>query len=274
MPPVQIGEVMRASTVGEVVVSRRPGLEPGDMVMGLGGWQDYHVVGDGPMGARKLPKELPPSWFLGALGGTGVTAYFGLLDLGEPGPGQTVLVSGAAGATGSVAGQIARVKGCRVVGIAGGAEKCRWLSEAAHFDAAIDYNAEDVSARIGELCPGGVNIYFDHVGGPILEAALDHLAMNARIVMCGGISGYNDTTLAPGPRNLMNIVLMRARMEGFIVIDYFDRMGEAISELAGWLASGDLTHHEDIQHGFDRIPATLNRLFTGQNLGKQPLELD
>lgn len=194
LPPVQIGEVMRATTVGEVVESRNPDLLPGDVVMGMGGWQDYSVARrDDPFGARKLPAGIPPSWFLGVLGVTGVTAYFGLLDLGEPKAGQTVLVSGAAGATGSIAGQIARIKGCRVVGIAGGAEKCRWLTETARFDAAIDYKAEDVDARIGELCPNGVDIFFDNVGGSILEAALNHIAMRARVVLCGGISGYNDT---------------------------------------------------------------------------------
>ncbi|MCB1694565.1 MAG: NADP-dependent oxidoreductase, partial [Pseudomonadales bacterium] len=175
------------------------------------------------------------------------TAYFGLLDLGRPEPGQTVLVSGAAGATGSVAGQIARIKGCRVVGIAGGPDKCAWLTETARFDAAIDYKNEDVDARIGELCPNGIDVYFDNVGGPILEAALNHLAMRPRVVLCGGISGYNDTEPAPGPRNLMNLVIMRGRMEGFIVIDYFDRIAEAVPELIGWVQSGALVHQEDMQ---------------------------
>ena len=274
MPPVQLGEVMRATSVGEVVESRNPDFKPGDIVQGMGGWQEYYVGSTGgPIGVSKLPPGIPPSWFLGVLGVTGLTAYFGLLDLGEPKPGQTVLVSGAAGATGSIAGQIARIQGCRVVGIAGGAVKCRWLVDTARFDAAIDYKQEDVDARIGALCPQGVNVYFENVGGPILEAALNHIAMHARIVMCGGISGYNDATPAPGPRNLMNIVVQRARMEGFIVIDYFARMGEAVQALGGWIQSGELVHQEDIQEGFENIPATLQRLFTGRNLGKQLLRL-
>ena len=274
MPPVQLGEPMRATSVGEVVESRNPNFKAGDIVQGMGGWQEYYVgSATGMIGVRKLPAGVPPSWFLGVLGVTGLTAYFGLLNLGEPQAGQTVLVSGAAGATGSVAGQIARIKGCRVVGIAGGPDKCRWLRDTARFDATIDYKSENVDARIGELCPQGVNVYFENVGGEILEAALNHLALHARIVMCGGISGYNDSTPAPGPRNLMNIVVQRARMEGFIVIDYFDRMEQAMADLSGWIQSGQLVQQEDIQHGFENIPATLNRLFTGQNLGKQLLQL-
>lgn len=275
MPPVQIGEVMRAGSVGEVVESNNADFKVGDMVQGSGGWQEFFVGNAGGfMPVQKLPEGIPPNWFLGALGVTGITAYFGLLDLGEPAAGQTVLVSGAAGATGSVAAQIARIKGCRVIGIAGGPEKCAWLTDVAKLDAAIDYRSENVDARIGELAPNGVNIYFENVGGEILEAALNHLAMNARVVMCGGISGYNDTTPAPGPRNLMNIVIQRARMEGFIVLDYLSRFPEAIAELTGWIQSGELVHQEDVQTGFENIPATLNRLFEGKNLGKQLLALD
>ena len=270
MPPVAIGEVMRASSIGEVIASNSPDLQVGDVVQGMSGWQEYSVASAaGPFGARKLPTDVPASWFLGVLGITGLTAYFGLLELGEPKPGQTVLVSGAAGATGSVAAQIARIKGCRTVGIAGGADKCRWLRDTARLDATIDYKADNVSARIGELCPNGVNVYFDNVGGDILEAALDHLAMNARVVLCGGIAAYNDTQPRPGPRNLMNLVIQRGRMEGFIVVDYLARMQEAIVPLTAWTKSGELVHQEDVQEGFDSIPDTLNRLFTGKNLGKQ-----
>ena len=270
MPPVGMGEVMRAGSIGEVVESNNPALAVGDMVQGMGGWQEYFVANPGsPFGAQKLPAGIPSTWFLGVLGTTGLTAYFGLLDLGEPKPGQTVLVSGAAGATGSVAAQIARIKGCRTVGIAGGADKCRWLVDTARLDAAIDYKAENVDARIGELCPQGVNVYFDNVGGDILEASLNHIAMHARVVMCGGIAAYNDTVPRPGPKNLMNLVIMRGRMEGFIVIDYFPRMQEAITDLTAWVKSGELVHQEDVQEGFDSIPDTLNRLFTGKNLGKQ-----
>ncbi len=275
LPPVQLGEPMRAGSVGRVEESRHPDFAVGDLVQSTGGWQDFHIAEpSGPLGLSKVPVGVPPTWMLGVLGVTGLTAYFGLLDLGTPKPGDTVLVSGAAGATGSVAAQIARIKGCKVIGIAGGTEKCKWLTETARLDAAIDYKSENVDQRIGELCPNGVDVYFENVGGPILEAALNHLALRARIVMCGGISGYNDEEPQPGPRNLMNIVVQRARMEGFIVIDYLPRAGEAVAELVPWVQSGELVHQEDIQEGFENIPATLTRLFTGQNLGKQILKID
>lgn len=275
LPPVQIGEVMRAGSVAQVVESRHADFERGDLVQTTGGWQDFLVSspGSGVMGLSKLPEGTPPTLALSVLGVTGLTAYWGLLDLGQPRPGQTVLVSGAAGATGSVAGQIARIKGCRVVGIAGGPEKCRWLTEQARFDAAIDYKADDVDARIAELCPDRVDVFFDNVGGSILEAALNHINMHARVVMCGGISAYNATEPVPGPTNLMNLVIMRARMEGFIVIDYLNRSAEAVEDLLGWMAQGKLVHQEDVQEGFDNIPDTLNRLFTGRNLGKQLLKI-
>ncbi len=274
LPPVQVGEVMRASTVGQVLRSRHPAFQAGDLVFGLGGWQELLTApAVGLPGLRKVPPGVPPSWLLGVLGVTGVTAYFGLLELGQPKAGDTVLVSGAAGATGSVAGQIARLRGCRVIGIAGGPKKCRWVTERARFDACIDYKHEDVGRRIGELCPNGLNVYFDNVGGPILEAALDHIAERARIVLCGGIASYNDVEPRPGPRNLMNLVVRRARMEGFIVLDFMGRMDEAVRELLGWVQAGEIVHEEDVQHGFENIPATLNRLFTGQNLGKQLLQL-
>ena len=184
-----------------------------------------------------------------------------------------VLVSGAAGATGSVAGQIAKIKGCRVVGIAGGPEKCRWLKEEAGFDDVIDYKNENVDQRIAETCPNKVGVFFDNVGGDILEAALNHINMRARVVLCGGISAYNATEPVPGPANLMNLVVMRGRMEGFIVIDYMHRAGEAIAEIMEWVGSGQLKYQVDVQEGFENIPDTLNRLFTGQNLGKQLLKI-
>ncbi len=275
LPPVQIGEVMRAGSVAQVVESRHPDFEQGDLVQTTGGWQDFVVVrpGAGWPGVSKIPEGVSPTMPLGVLGITGLTAYWGLLDLGRPKSGETVLVSGAAGATGSVAGQIARIKGCRVVGIAGGDVKCRWLKDVARFDEVIDYKREDVDQRIGELCPNGVDVFFDNVGGAILEAALNHLSMRARVVLCGGISGYNATEPQPGPNNLMNLVIMRARMEGFIVIDYLDRSHIAIPELMAWIGSGDLVYQEDVQEGFENIPDTLNRLFTGKNLGKQILKI-
>jgi len=274
MPPVAIGEPMRAGCVAQVVESRHPDYSKGDLVQMLGSWEDFLVTdGKGGIPLTRLPAGITPRMALGVLGTTGQTAYFGMLDLGKPEPGQTVLVSGAAGATGSVAGQIARIKGCRVVGIAGGAEKCAWLKEEARFDDVIDYKAEHVDARIGELCPDRVDVFFDNVGGSILEAALNHINMKARIVLCGGISSYNATEPQPGPTNLMNLVVMRARMEGFIVIDYLPRFPEGVAALAGWYQSGELVHREDVQEGFENIPKTLNRLFTGQNIGKQLLKI-
>jgi NADPH-dependent curcumin reductase CurA len=274
LPPVQIGEVMRAGAVGEVVESKHADFRPGDKVQGLFGWQEYALLPGANIGAHsKIPPGVPLTWPLGVLGVTGLTAYFGMLDLGKPKAGETVVVSGAAGATGSVAGQIAKIEGARVVGIAGGPEKCAWLTKEAHFDAAIDYKNDDVAARLAELCPKGVDVYFDNVGGEILEAVLDRIAQRARIVLCGGISGYNAETPPPGPRNLMNLVVQRARMEGFIILDYFPRFPEAVPKLTEWVKSGAIVHQEDIQRGLENAPKTLQRLFTGANTGKQILQV-
>lgn len=272
MPPVAIGEVMRAGTVGQVVSSKNERFKVGDLVQGLGGWQEYFISDQGT-GLSSVPEGVTPQEALGIFGTTGLTAYFGLLDLSDPKPGDTVLISGAAGATGSVAGQIAKLKGARVIGIAGGPEKCRWLTETAGFDAAIDYKNESVPDGIARLCPNRINVFFDNVGGGILEAALDHLAMNARVILCGGISGYNETEPMPGPKNIMNLVITRSRMEGFIVIDYMSRVGEFLTEMLPWYRSGQIVHLEDVQEGFDEIPNTLQRLFSGKNLGKQLLKL-
>ena len=275
LPPVQIGEPMRAGSIGQVVESNHEGFSAGDLVQTTGGWQDFVVVSpeSSVMGLNKIPEGVQPDMMLSVLGVTGLTAYFGLLDLGEPKEGETVLVSGAAGATGSVVGQIARIKGCRVVGIAGGPEKCAWLKETAGFDDVIDYKNENVDEGIARTCPNKVDVFFDNVGGDILEAALNHINMRARVVLCGGISSYNATAPVPGPTNLMNLVIMRARMEGFIVIDYMHKAGEAVQDLLGWIGAGDLTYQVDLQEGFDNIPDTLNRLFTGKNIGKQLLKI-
>jgi hypothetical protein len=270
LPPVQIGEPMRAGAVGQVIESKAPNLRPGELVQGLFGWQDY-VVAPGVMLA-KVPPGVQPTHILGVLGVTGLTAYFGMLDIGKPKPGETVVVSGAAGATGSVAGQIAKIQGARVVGIAGGAEKCRWLTVSAHFDAAVDYKAGNVSQRLGELCPKGIDVLFENVGGEVFEASLDHLALRARIALCGGISQYNETT-PQGPRNFMNLVIQRARLEGFIVLDYAPRFADGVKQLAAWVAEGRLVHQEDVQHGLENAPKTLLRLFQGLNVGKQILQI-
>ena len=275
LPPVGMGETMRAGSVGQVVDSQHDDFAVGELVQTTGGWQDYAVVapGQGPMGLTKLPAGVSPEMMLSILGITGLTAYFGLLDIGLPKAGETVLVSGAAGATGSIVGQIAKLKGCRVVGIAGGPEKCRWLKEQAGFDAVIDYKNADVNAQIALHCPEKWDVFFDNVGGDILEAALNHINLHSRIVMCGGISGYNATDPVPGPANLMNLITNRGRMQGFIILDYLPRAMEAIHELMAWVAAGDIIYQVDLKEGFENIPSTLQRLYTGQNVGKQLLKI-
>ena len=277
VPPVGIGEVMRASTVGQVIESRNNNFKPGDLVQGPLGWQEYAVSNGeaGVMGGiSKVPEGIPPYLVLSALGGTGLTAYFGMLDIGKPEKGDVVVVSGAAGATGSVAGQIARIKGAsKVVGIAGGPEKCAWLINDLGFDAAIDYKSEDVRGRLRETCPEGINVFFDNVGGDILDAALLNMAQNGRIVLCGGISSYNEAELPPGPKNYMQLVIRRCRMEGFIVIDYFHKAAEAVKVLSGWIEGDQLRHAEDIQEGIENTPGTFLRLFEGKNRGKQLLKI-
>jgi len=275
LPPVALGEVMRAGSVSQVVESQHPDFAAGELVQTTGCWQDYAIVepGKGPTGINKLPPGVSPEMMLSILGITGTTAYFGLLDHGQPKAGETVLVSGAAGATGSIAGQIAKLKGCRVVGIAGGPKKCAWLKDEAGFDAVIDYKNDNVSEQIAIHCPDKWDVFFDNVGGPILEAALNHLNLYSRVVMCGGIANYNNTEPAPGPNNLMNLVTNRGRMQGFIILDYLPRMMEAIEALMGWAAAGDITYQVDVQEGFDNIPRTLQRLYTGENVGKQLLKI-
>jgi hypothetical protein len=274
IPPVGLGEPMRAGAVGRVVASRHKGFAEGDLVQGLFGWQDYALVNGALLGpAGKLPPGTPPTWPLGVLGITGLTAYFGMLDLGRPKAGETVVVSGAAGATGSIAGQIARLEGARVVGIAGGAEKCAWLVREARFDAAIDYKREDVGAQLSALCPKGVDVFFDNVGGAILDAVLARIAQRARVVLCGGISAYNELEPPPGPRNLMNLVIQRGRMEGFIVIDYLARFGEGVAALRAHVEAGRIVHQADVQVGLENAPRTFLRLFRGENRGKQLLQL-
>ena len=270
LPPVAIGEPMRSSGVGQVIESRLDGFEVGDFVHGLLGWQEYAFCGPG---MSKVPEGMPITLPLHVLGLTGLTAYFGMLEIGKPKPGETVVVSGAAGATGSIAGQIARIQGARVIGIAGGPTKCAWLADEARFDAVIDYKSENVAERLRELCPDGIDVYFDNVGGDILDAALALLAMRARVVLCGGISRYSDEKLAPGPSNYMNLIIQRARMEGFIIIDYVARFAEGAAELAGWLGEGQLVYAEDVQEGFENTPKAFLRLFSGKNLGKQLLKL-
>ena len=266
MPPVAIGEVMRGGCVGEVLDSRHPAFAPGELVFGMFGWQDY-ALSDGT-GVLRVPENVGPTLALGALGWTSLTAYFGLTEIGKPRPGETVVVSGAAGATGSVVGQLAGLRGARVIGIAGGPQKCDWVTRELGFDAAIDYRSEDVRARLKELCPDGIDVYWDNVGGEILEAALGRLAVHARVVYCGAISSYNASSPPPGPRNYMQVLIRRARVEGFLVFDYVDRIDEALAELVPLVRSGQLRYREDIRQGLDSAPAALGDLFTGANDGK------
>ena len=270
LPPVEIGAVMRGMTVGEVIESNLDGYAPGDRVTGMTGWQEWAAV-DG--GLRKLPAGSDPTLALSVLGLTGITAYFGLLDVGKLAEGDVVVVSGAAGATGSVVGQIAKRKGCRVVGIAGGADKCAWLTDKAHFDAAIDYKSEDVGARLSALCPDGIDVFFDNVGGEILDEVLARIARGARIVICGSISRYSLEEPPPGPRNYFQLTAQRGRMEGFVVMDFFHRYAEAAQDLAAWVADSSIAWQVDVQKGFENAPATLRRLYTGANFGKQLLEI-
>jgi NADPH-dependent curcumin reductase len=272
VPAVKIGEVVRSGGAGRIEASNAAGFAVGDIVFGTTGWQDY--VAMNPKGQlNKLAPGPPLELAMSALGMNGITAYFGLLDAGRPVTGETVVVSGAAGATGSVVGQIARIKGCRAIGIAGGAEKCHWLTTVAGFDAAIDYKSENVRARLKELCPDGIDVYFDNVGGDILDAALARLAMRGRVVLCGAIAAYNATEPPPGPKNYLNLISRRGRMEGFIVLDYMKRAPEAIGALAGWVQAGKLKNKVDVQHGLENAPATLRRLFEGRNEGKQLLRI-
>jgi hypothetical protein len=267
LPPVQIGEVMRSGGIGEVVESRAPDVPTGSLISGLLGWQDYAVCGPGTL-ASVVPPGLPLRQMMGVLGTTGVTAYFGMLDIGQPKEGDTVVVSGAAGATGSVAAQIAKLEGCRVIGIAGGAEKCAWLRDECGLDATIDYKSEDVNQRLGALCPDGINVVFENVGGDILDASLQHLAMNARVAFCGAIATYNDVHQADPIRSYMNLIIKRARIEGFIVLDFLARFPEAVLQLATWEAEGKIVWRDTVVDGLERAPDALNMLFRGENQGK------
>jgi NADPH-dependent curcumin reductase CurA len=270
--PVGIGEVMRAGTVGRVITSKNPAFAPDDFVYGPFGVQQY-ALSNGK-GSTKVDTRVGPlPVFLGTLGAPGMTAYFGLLDTGQPKPGETVVVSGAAGATGMVVGQIAKIKGCRVVGIAGGPEKCKYITKELNFDAAIDYKSEDVKKALQTHCPKGVNVYFDNVGGDILDAVLTQLARGARIVLSGAISQYNNTTPIKGPSNYLSLLVNRASMKGMLVLDYADRYGEAAREMVGWMKAGQLKSREDIVEGFETFPETLLKLFKGENTGKLVLKV-
>jgi len=268
LPPIGIGDVIRSGGIGEVVVSRTDALPVGATVFGMLGWQEF-ALADGSDGSMTVvPPGIDPAVVLGVLGVTGMTAYFGLLDIGQPKPGDTVVVSGAAGATGSVVGQLARIKGAgTVVGIAGSDEKCAWLVDELGFDHAINYRTDDVAAGIRATCPGGIDIYFDNVGGEILDACLANLALRARVVLCGAISQYNEDHPV-GPRNYLQLIIKRARMEGFLILDYLDRFPAAQLEMAGWVMEGQIHYREHVVEGLERAGEALNLLFSGGNTGK------
>jgi len=265
--PVEIGAVMRAGGVARVIDSQHPSFSVGDHVSGMTGVQKYWLS-DG-RGVQKVdPGIAPLPRYLGALGMPGMTAYFGILEVGGIKEGDTVLVSGAAGAVGALVGQIAKIKGCIVIGIAGGAEKCSYLKNELGFDGAIDYKSEPLYPAVAKLCPKGIDVYFDNVGGETLDVALAHLRLHARIAICGAISQYNSTTPVKGPQNYLSLLVNRARMEGFIVFDFADRYSQAARDMAQWLAQGRLQAREHIVEGLETFPETLLMLFDGRNQGK------
>jgi NADPH-dependent curcumin reductase CurA len=269
LPPIAIDEVVRSAGIAEVTESNSERYEPGQLLFGMTGWQDYVIADEGERALQALPPGIPPTTALGLFGVTGMTAYFGLLEVGALKEGDVVVVSGAAGATGSTVGQIAKLKGAgKVIGIAGGPQKCSWLLDELGFDAAIDYKGEDIAGRLRSEAPDGIDLYFDNVGGEILNACLGQLAMRGRVVLCGAISQYNDRAAVSGPANYVALIPRRGRMEGFIILDYIGRFPEGQAEMAGWLASGKITSAEHIVEGLEHAPDALNLLFTGGNTGK------
>jgi NADPH-dependent curcumin reductase CurA len=266
LPPVALGEVIRSAGIGEVVESRCPAYQVGDIVTTLTGFQEYSIIRDDVFSTR-IPGETDQVAIMSVYGSSGATAYFGMTDIGRPQPGETVVVSAAAGATGSVAGQIAKIAGARVIGIAGGPQKCRAVVEDFGFDACIDYKNEDLAAALKQHCPRGVNVYFDNVGGPILNAVLGRIAPKARVVLCGVISSYL-TGEHPGPANYVNLLAKTASMQGFNALDEWNRFDEAFGDLRRWEHEGSLRHRETIFDGLESCVDALNGLFTGANIGK------
>jgi NADPH-dependent curcumin reductase CurA len=273
LPALPLGVVMRGITLGVVEESRTPGFAPGDIVTGLGGWQEF-CAGDAAAWT-KLPRipGVPVTAFFGAMGHIGFTAYFGLMDIGQPKPGETLVVSAAAGAVGSLVGQMGKIAGCRVVGIAGSDEKCAWITRELGFDEAINYRKEKVAQGLARTCPNGIDIDFENVGGEIMDAVLARINLNARIVLCGLISQYNATAPVPGPYNFSNILVRRGRVQGFIVTDFAPRFLEAAAKIVPWLMSGKLKYRLDMVEGLRNAPAALNKLFDGANEGKLLLKV-
>ena len=276
IPPVEIGAVMRAGGVGKVIASNNTAFAVGDHVNAGLDVQEYCLIPEAQIkrsGMFKIDPRMGLTSWLNVLGMPGMTGYFGLMDVGQPKAGETVVVSGAAGAVGQTVGQIAKLKGCRVVGIAGGKAKCDWVVKELGFDACIDYKAGDVKAGLKEHCPKGVDIYFDNVGGDILDAVLTRITRGARIIICGAISQYNNTTPVKGPANYLSLLVNRARMEGIVVFDYADRYPQAIAEMAAYLTEGKMKSKEDVVDGLENFPETLLKLFNGENFGKLVLQV-
>ena len=273
LPKIPIGDVVRSLGVGEVVASNSSRYAVGDLVSGLTGWQEYAIADEGARALQTVPAGTDPTIAVSLFGPSGLAAYFGLLRVGEPKEGDTVVVSGAAGATGSVAGQIAKLKGCRVIGIAGGPEKCTKVVEEFGFDACVDYKDVRFFRALREAVgEHGIDIYFDNVGGKILEAALSMLALHARIVICGAISQY-DGSAPSGPRNYTQLIIRRAKMQGFLIFDYASEHPQAFADLAGWAASGDIVNELDLSEGIEAVPQAFTKLFTGGNTGKNAVVL-
>jgi len=274
-PPIPLNAVMRGTTIARVVKSRSPEFKAGEMVQGLNGWEDYSIAPAVGFTLR-IPPDLgrPYTNFLSVLGPTGLTAYFGLLEVGRPERGQTVLVSGAAGAVGSIVGQIAKILGCRAVGIAGGEKKCRWLTSELGFDAAVDYKAtKDLTASVRTACPDGVDVFFDNVGGETLEAALDVINQRARIIMCGAISSYNATEPTPAPRNLWQLLVKTARLEGYLLSSYLGQWPEGRMKMLEWVRDGRIKFREHVDRGLENAPKSMLKLFDGSHDGKLIIDI-
>jgi NADPH-dependent curcumin reductase CurA len=274
LPPIAIDEVVRSGGVAEVVRSNSARYAAGDLVFGMTGWQDYALADEGANSMQVLPPGVDPTAALSVFGTTGMTAYFGLIDVGKIKEGDTVVVSGAAGATGSTVGQIARLKGAaRVVGIAGTPEKCAWLVDELGHDAAVNYRSDDVAKRLREACPDGIDLFFDNVGGKLLDICLGQLALRGRVVLCGAIATYNEKGKIQGPGNYRALIARRGRMEGFIILDYISRFPEAQAEMGAWVAEGKIKYATHIVKGLEHAPDALNLLFTGGNTGKVIVEV-
>jgi len=274
LPPIGIGEPIRSGTLSQIVESKAEGWRAGQIVQALAAWESYSVVSSRMLhGKVKSIEGIPMSAMLSVLGGTGLTAYFGLLEVGNPKEGETVLVSAAAGGVGSIVGQIARVKGCRAVGLTGSDEKCAWLTEELGYDAAINYKTTDLRLALKEACPKGIDVFFDSVGGEILNTALTRLNCRGRVVVCGAISQINEAELPAGPSNYLQLLAKSARMEGFTTLDFASRYDEARADLARWIREGQIHYRDDIVEGLDEAPAHLLRLFSGEHRGKLLVKL-